>query len=174
MRVRPARELEGERLREIERAAGHVFRDLGMETIAEDEPPSLAVLEEYRQAGRVRVAVGEEDQPVAYVLLLPVDDCTHVEQISVHPDVARRGIGRALLDEVAREANAAGVPALTLTTFQDVPWNAPYYERCGFRALEDHELTPGLRRVRRHEAELGLDRWPRLCMRRDLESAVGS
>ncbi|WP_411757210.1 hypothetical protein [Streptomyces venezuelae] len=58
--------------------------------------------------------------------------------------------------------------ALTLTTFADVPWNAPYYARIGFRPLADAELTPALRTIRAHEAELGLDRWPRLCMRRDL------
>jgi hypothetical protein len=50
----------------------------------------------------------------------------------------------------------------------DVPWNAPYYTRCGFRALDDRELTPGLRAIRAHEAAIGLDRWPRVCMRRDL------
>jgi hypothetical protein len=63
---------------------------------------------------------------------------------------------------------AEGIAALTLTTFSQVPWNAPYYERCGFRCLDEAELTPGLRAIRRHEAEMGLDRWPRLCMRRDL------
>jgi hypothetical protein len=49
-----------------------------------------------------------------------------------------------------------------------VPWNAPYYVRCGFRVLDDAEVTPGLRAIRRREAEMGLDRWPRVCMRRDI------
>jgi hypothetical protein len=49
-----------------------------------------------------------------------------------------------------------------------VPWSAPYYARCGFRVLDEAELTPGLRAIRHREAELGLDRWPRVCMRRDL------
>ena len=63
-----------------------------------------------------------------------------------------------------------GLPALTLTTFAYVPWNAPYYARCGFRVLDDAEITPGLRAIREQEAALGLDRWPRVCMRRDLEA----
>jgi hypothetical protein len=49
-----------------------------------------------------------------------------------------------------------------------VPWNAPYYRRCGFRVLTDGELTLGLQAIRQQEAALGLDRWPRVCMRRDL------
>jgi hypothetical protein len=57
---------------------------------------------------------------------------------------------------------------LTLTTFAEVPWNAPYYLRCGFRRLGVRELTPGLRAIREREAAHGLDRWPRVCMRRDL------
>ncbi|MEV7027124.1 hypothetical protein [Kitasatospora sp. NPDC093558] len=44
----------------------------------------------------------------------------------------------------------------------------PGHARCGFRPLADGDLTPGLREIRRREAEHGLDRRPRLCMRRDL------
>ena len=44
----------------------------------------------------------------------------------------------------------------------------PYYRRCGFRVLDEREWTPGLRAIREREAAHGLDRWPRVCMRRDL------
>ena len=33
-------------------------------------------------------------------------------------------------------AMAEARPTLTLTTFRDVPWNAPYYERMGFVVFE--------------------------------------
>jgi N-acetylglutamate synthase-like GNAT family acetyltransferase len=79
-----------------------------------------------------------------------------------------RGRGWTLLEHAARRAAADGRPALTLTTFEHVPWNAPYYARLGFRILADAEVTPGLRAIRRREAEIGLDRWPRVCMRRDI------
>lgn len=65
-------------------------------------------------------------------------------------------------------AREDGLTALTLTTFTDVPWNAPYYARLGFRALSESELTPGLRRIRAEEAAHGLARWPRVCMRVDV------
>lgn len=57
---------------------------------------------------------------------------------------------------------------LTLTTFAEVPWNAPYYARCGFRVLDDSELSPGMRTIRDREIAHGLHRWPRVYMRRDL------
>ena len=106
--------------------------------------------------------------PVAYLIALPVDGCLHIEQVSVHPDHARRGLGRQLIEHTALAATNRGFPALTLTTFVDVAWNGPYYVRCGFRYLTRAEETPGLRDVRAHEASLGLDAWPRACMRREL------
>lgn len=182
-------------LQEIERAAGRWFRDVGMGEIAEDDPPSLETLRGYEAAGGLWVvtpdtgpdgadgpggvggsgvtggsggAHGPGGAPIAYALVEPVDGCVHIEQISVHPDSARRGIGRALIEHLARRAVAARASGLTLTTFAGVPWNAPYYERLGFRRLAEHELTPGLREIRRAEKEHGLDRWPRVCMRRDV------
>ena len=153
---------------EIERAAGLVFADVGMPEIAADEPLPAAELDRYRRAGLAWAAADGDDQPVGYLLAEPVDGALHVEQVSVHPRAARRGVGRALLEHAAAHATAAGLEALTLTTFADVPWNAPYYRRCGFRVLEEREWTPGLRAIREREAAHGLDRWPRVCMRRDL------
>jgi GNAT superfamily N-acetyltransferase len=168
MLIRPARPADLTIIRDIEQAAGLAFRDIGMPDIADDDLPTLAELDEYRRNGRAWVAVDGDDRPVAYLIADRVDDSLHVEQVSVDPSHAHRGIGRALIEHLADLARAEGVPALTLTTFTDVPWNAPYYERCGFRRLAEDELTPGLRAIREREAEHGLDRWPRTCMRRDL------
>lgn len=168
MRIRLANRAELPALQDIERAAGAPFRDLGMPEIADDEPPALDVLERYRRAGRCRVAVDERDLPAAYLLAEPVDGALHIEQVSVHPRAARRGVGRALLAHAADRAREEGLTALTLTTFTDVPWNAPYYARLGFRPLPEADLTPGLRAIRATEAAHGLDRWPRVCMRKPL------
>jgi GNAT superfamily N-acetyltransferase len=176
VRIRPAREEDLPVLREIEVAAGGPFRDIGMAEVADDEPPSVEALDRHRRLGLCWVAVDAEDDdaadgadlPIAYLIAEPVDGNLHVEQVSVHPRWARRRIGQRLIEVLAERAVAGGVPALTLTTFADVPWNGPYYARCGFRALADEELTPGLRAIRAREAAHGLDRWPRVCMRRDL------
>ncbi|MFI1580583.1 GNAT family N-acetyltransferase [Embleya sp. NPDC020630] len=159
MRGASVRDLE--RLREIEVAAGARFLDVGMLEIAADEPFSVEELDAYRTGGRCLVA-GEP--ALAYVIWDLVDGAAHIEQVSVHPDGARRGLGRAMIDRVQAHTGLA----LTLTTFRDVAWNAPYYARIGFRALDPAEVTPGLAAIRAHEAALGLDRWPRVCMRRPI------
>jgi GNAT superfamily N-acetyltransferase len=139
-----------------------------MPQIADDEPLPIDELDRYRQSGRAWVATDPAEAPIGYLIADVVDGSLHIEQISVHPRHARRGVGRRLLDHAADHAAAIGAPALTLTTFTYVPWNAPYYARCGFRILHDADLTPGLRAIRHREAVHGLDRWPRVCMRRDL------
>ncbi len=168
MHIRSVHLTELPHLQDIERAAGQCFRDVGMPEIADDEPLPLGELACYQQAGLAWVAVNGADIPVAYLIADSIDGNLHVEQVSVHPDSARRGVGRSLLERLAEHAMSCGAPALTLTTFTEVPWNAPYYARCGFQLLEERSLTPGLREIREREAAHGLDRWPRACMRRAL------
>lgn len=167
MHIRAVRPEELPVLQDIERAAGQCFRHIGMPEIADDEPLPLGELARYHHAGLAWVAT-RPTTPIAYLIADRVDGNLHVEQVSVHPDNARRGVGRSLLDHLAVHATAEGARALTLTTFTEVPWNAPYYARCGFRPMDDNGLSPGLREIRLREAAHGLDRWPRICMRRAL------
>jgi GNAT superfamily N-acetyltransferase len=160
--IRAARVDELERLRAIEKAAGALFRTVGMDAIAEHDPFPLDELEDYRAAGRCWVVADATDTPVAYVLADIVDGNGHVEQLSVHPDHAGQRLGAALIDHVVAWASDRGLPAVTLTTFRDVPWNAPYYLRCGFTVLDDP--GPELRALVAEEATYGLDPTIRVCM----------
>ncbi|WP_221351139.1 GNAT family N-acetyltransferase [Streptomyces beigongshangae] len=164
MTVRAATSADLPLLQDIERAAGEPFRIFGMPEIADDEPPALDLLQRYRRAGYAWVAEDAAGPLVAYLIGEPVDGAFHIEQVSVHPDAAHRGVGRTLITYAAERARGQGLTGLSLTTFAEVPWNAPYYKRLGFRVLAESELTPGLRRIRAAEAEHGLDRWPRVCM----------
>ncbi|MCD5315064.1 GNAT family N-acetyltransferase [Kineosporia babensis] len=143
-------------LQQIERAAGEAFRTIGMPEVADDEPFSIEELLAYQG----RTWVYERDgEAVAYLLIDLVDSLFHIEQVTVHPRAARQGIGRALIEHVYAQAPQQ---KLTLTTFEQVPWNAPYYRRLNFETFASP--GPELQQVRRREAEHGLDRWPRLCM----------
>jgi GNAT superfamily N-acetyltransferase len=170
--IRPARPEDAERLRSIERAAGARFREVGMADIAEAEPMTTATLVAYAQAGRSWVAVDERCRAVGYVVVDLIDDCAHVEQISVDPDYQGQGLGRALLDEVGRWAAAQAMTAMTLTTFDRVSWNRPLYEHLGFTVVEDADLLPGLRAVWDVETEHGLDPATRVCMRRPVDGTT--
>jgi len=166
MQIRAATIDELPVLQDIERAAGRLFAELGMTAVAEDEPLDIIALEHFRDDGYAWVVA--DPTPVAYLVAAPLDGNLHIEQVSVHPDHARRRLGAALIDA----ADTAGWPASTLTTFRDVPFNAPYYRRLGFRDVPEDQETPGLRAIRKAEVAHGLDRWPRLCMRRPNRRAV--
>lgn len=166
--IRPARSDDLDQLHDIERAAGDSFRALGMDAVADDEPPSHAALTGYMEQGRAWVVADDVDHPLGYLLVDVVDRTAHIEQVSVHPAAAGRALGRALIGRAEDWARAEGLSALTLTTYVDVPWNAPYYRRLGFRDVPESALGDGLRRVRAHERESGLDRWPRTAMTRPL------
>jgi GNAT superfamily N-acetyltransferase len=164
-RIRLARLDELNALIAIEVSAGEVFREIGMSEIADDDPGSVADLLRYQSPDHALVAVDKNDIPVAYLLLDRIDDALHVEQVSVRADYARQGIGRDLIGRAARMALDRQLPAVTLTTFRDVPWNAPYYRRIGFETVPEDEWSPGLSEVRASERRRGLDRWPRVVMR---------
>jgi GNAT superfamily N-acetyltransferase len=165
--IRLAREADLASVQQIDRASAQMFNDVGRPEVA-GLLWSADLLAVCQQAGRLWVITVADDRPAGFLITAMVDGCLHIDQVSVDPGSARRGFGRALLDHASEQAAAVGVPAMTLTTFADVPWNAPYYQRCGFRILDDLEVTPGLRAIRQREAALGTDQWPRVCMRRDI------
>lgn len=165
MRIRHSKTEELHALQSLEISASRVFSEYDMEDIANDEPPSLSILSECSQQERLWVYTDANDHPIAYVMTELVDDSMHIEQISVHADYSGNGLGRALIEHLQEHAKKSGFSTITLTTFRDIPWNAPYYARLGFCIIEEHEITPELAKVRTNEKRLKLDRWPRVCMR---------
>jgi GNAT superfamily N-acetyltransferase len=164
--IRPARRDDYEALQDIERRAGELFREIGMVEIADAEPYAD---DELAGAAAVLVATSEDAVPVGYAMVEIVDGHAHLGQLSVLPEQGGRGIGTELLDAVAGWARDRGDAEITLTTFRDVPFNAPLYAKRGYDVVPDAELTDGLRSVVAHEAELGLDPTARVVMRRVLQ-----
>ncbi|HEX4865736.1 MAG TPA: GNAT family N-acetyltransferase [Acidimicrobiales bacterium] len=157
--VRVADPSEWDYLREIEDAADQMFAEVGI--------GPFNVVEEDDHLSQAAVVLVSGDPPTGFACVDVVDGGAHLWQLSVHPSWGRRGIGRRLVEAVCDWASANGYPAVTLTTFRDVPWNAPFYSSLGFRVLED--LPPGLKAIRDHERDLGDDDFgPRVAMRKDV------
>jgi len=122
--VRPVRVDELAQLPALEAAADTVFEALGIGPL-----PAPATAEEYAAALVVLVA---GDPPVGLCRIDAVGGGAHLEQLAVHPDHARHGLGRALLRAGCAWAAGEGYDALTLATYRDVPWNGPFYASEGF------------------------------------------
>ncbi|SMG28905.1 GNAT family N-acetyltransferase [Cedecea sp. NFIX57] len=93
------------------------------------------------------------------------EDTLYLAEISTHPDFQRQGVGAMLLAEVKRMGQLLGVSQITLTTYRDVSWNAPWYGRHGFVVIDDAALTPMLARCLAHQRDEGLMVLPRCAMR---------
>jgi GNAT superfamily N-acetyltransferase len=132
---------------------------------------SAADLERACRDGRLWVALAD-DRPVgfAHVKLLE-PRVAHLEELDVHPDHGRRGVGRRLVEAVCEWARWEGFESVTLSTFRDVPWNRPFYERLGFVVVPAESLTPALARLVETERERGLDTARRVVMRRVLSAS---
>jgi GNAT superfamily N-acetyltransferase len=151
---------------EIERRAAQRFRTIGMAEIADGRPTDASDLAERIRDGRLFVAAAR--LPVGFVMFRQVDSAAYIEELDVLPDHAGQGIGAALIGRVAEAAAEAALSSLFLSTFRDVPWNAPYYERIGFRVLEEEALSPAMRAIRSEHIAKGLDESRRVFMRRRL------
>lgn len=150
----PAIELAAARL-----LTGHAPESVLRETTAPE------VLEEAQARGLLWVALAA-DAPVGFAHLEVREPAVaHLEEIDVHPDHGRRGLGRRLVTAVCEWASSAGYRAVTLTTFRDVPFNMPFYARMGFEIIPPDELSVALRDVVRDETGRGLDPERRVTMR---------
>ena len=95
---------------------------------------------------------GDQMKGAVDPVLDPAREPARIRAFFVHPDFARRGLGRRLLEACARAAQAAGFRALELGS--TLPGVA-LYEACGFRVVERLEqpmpggLTLPLVRMRR-------------------------
>ena len=163
MSIRRVETRDFDALRAIEQAAAELYRSVGIPVIADIDPYSDEEMAGFVSTGLAWAATDDNDKPAGFLFAENVDGCLYIAEVNVHPRAARQGLGRQLIDHAVSDK----FPALILTTFRDVPWNAPYYQRLGFVILEDHEVTPGLRAIREFQATIGLDRWPRVCMRRN-------
>lgn len=105
--------------------------------------------------------------PVGFVQLDEVDGLAHVSELAVLPGQMRRGLGSGLLEAACDWARERGYPAITLTTFAEVPWNGPFYAARGFAETED--AGPEMKEIRDWEVAIGLDAaGRRVIMRREL------
>lgn len=151
----PAVELAAARL-----LAGHAPDSVLTETTSQDD------LRDAQRHGHLWVALAD-DVPVGFAHVRILEpDVAHLNELDVHPDHGRRGLGRRLVMAVCAWAAAAGHRSITLSTFRDVPWNMPFYSRLGFEVIPAEDLGPALHAVVRDEARRGLDPSRRAVMRR--------
>jgi predicted N-acetyltransferase YhbS len=167
---RPATPDDVASIRVVEYEAAQRFVSVGLTGIAAARPMDGPFV--LKKVWSREVIVAEcEGKCVGFVLFALLPARIYVEALDVLPAHAGRRIGAALLDEVDARAREKSVANVELSTFRDVPWNAPYYQRLGFTILEENELDAALKRIRALRIARGVDETRRVFMRRVVKAA---
>jgi GNAT superfamily N-acetyltransferase len=119
----------------VENRAVQLLRAHGYGNVADSPIPDVAWLRIMIGEQDVWVAADANDAAVGFAVAGPLAGFLHLRELSVDPAHGQKGLGRALVLAVHDAARAAGLAGTTLTTFRDVPFNAPFYQRLGFAEL---------------------------------------
>lgn len=141
--LRLARPDDAAAMPDIERAAAAAFA--GKPSVDLSRTRSQADYARLIRKGHSLVAhVGEA--MAGFLVAEPFRRELHIWEMDVTPAFQRRGIGAGLVRAAQIDARNTGFKALTLTTFRDLAWNAPFYARLGFEevtALDAHIRLAG-------------------------------
>lgn len=157
--LRLATPADGEALVEVHVAS---IRELGpaaydpeqVEAWAANKRPDRYPLEDESTHAVVAEADRESDDIVGFGW---VDlEAGEVTAVYVHPDHARQGVGRAILEHLETAAREAGLESLGLTASVNA---APFYERFGYEPVEhvDHDINGERLECVRMRTELASD-----------------
>jgi GNAT superfamily N-acetyltransferase len=167
--IRLAEAADAPLLPAVERSAGEAFRAIDdLAWVADTADLSVEGYAALIAAGAAWVATDQAGTVVGFLCGEVFDDELHIWELAVNHASQRAGLGKRLLDTATSWAAGNGARHLTLTTFREVAWNEPFYQRAGFRTLPDHELGPRLADTLRREIANGLPGERRCAMRFDL------
>ena len=151
-----------------ENAADVRYGRVGLRQVIAMPPASVASLEQGRRDGRLWVAVSPINRVVGFALMKFSCGSAWLDQLSVLDRWQRLGLGAALIDRTAKRARELSHDRLYLSTYLDVPWNAPFYERRGFASVPRGEWPWAFRLQFMIENRRGHPSWRRTIMQRRL------
>ena len=166
--IRAARYEDIDRLREIEQKASEMFLGTPHSLVARLPCMAPVFLAEQIKEKRVWTACTSDGVPVGFAVALIADGEAHLNELSVDPAHGRKGIGRQLIENVCEWARSARHTSISLSTFRDIDWNAPFYSRLGFVEVPEDLLGPEIKQFRENERNAGLDLNSRIIMRKAL------
>lgn len=155
-RIRLARPDDAEAFHRVEEDAAALLHD--EPSLAGTVLPPIASASDHARTiakGRSLTALHGEDV-IGFAAIGAVGRDLHLAELSVARAHQRRGVGGLLLRAAMIDARNSGYRAITLNTYRDIPWNAPFYARFGFVEVEDVSGHPHLARSRDGAAALGL------------------
>ncbi|MEE4288324.1 MAG: GNAT family N-acetyltransferase [Erythrobacter sp.] len=155
-RIRLARPEDAEAFHLVEEDAASLLREepsLKGSVI----PPTASVAEHARIIAKGRsLAALDGERIVGFAAIGVVGRELHLAELSVARRHQRCGVGSLLLRAAMIDARNSGYRAITLNTYRDIAWNAPFYARFGFVEVENFEGRRHLQESNEGAQALGL------------------
>ncbi len=176
--IRLARPSDLSAIRAIERSVAAMARGTAMDFPANTAPNQRGDLMTAIERALMWVAEASDPDPessdhsphpvVGFLFAEPVTGGFYLRELAVATAAQRHGHGRALMLAGIAAASARGEPLIMLTTQRNLPWNAPFYARLGFRIVEDDDIPMEARRRLVRQFAAGFDPKTRCVMAMDL------
>lgn len=149
----------------IEHAAAAMFSEADLPQHIRYRVTGTETLQEALRQKRLWIVATGHDLPVGFAYATELDGHAHLEEVNVHPDHGRQGVGSMLVAAARDWAETHGYSVLSLVTFGHLAWNAPFYRKQGFIQIPNDELSAALVARIREEQLAGLDVKKRIAMR---------
>ena len=172
--IRRPRPNEIKLLPQIEKEADERYAQVGLRQVLAMPPASLASLERARCDGRLWVAVSPVGRIVGFALMKFPGGTAWLDQLSVLERWQGHGLGSALIDRTAGQAQALGHDTLYLSTYLGVAWNAPFYARRGFTTVPRGQWPRAFRLQFMIENSHGHPPWRRTILQRSTRPAYSA
>ncbi len=152
----------------VEKSAAQLFRTVKLDSLADGPTVDPNLLNSLAGNNHLWIAANGFDEPIGFVGGEFLEGNFHIVEISVAREYQGNGVGKALMMTILEQAWREGYKAVTLTTYRDLPWNAPWYSKMGFVQVDVENMGKTYKDILDAEAQHGLDINRRCVMRMDL------
>jgi amino-acid N-acetyltransferase len=144
IRVTGLQEAQLEALVELERACTEMYYDIGFDGA---EVPARGLSDIVGLTRDHEVKVAEADHVVAGYMAFRDESpgVAYLEEISVHPEYQRFGVGARLLEALWEGARESHLGHVVCRAWEKAAWAMAFYEKAGFKRLGDDAPSKVLR-----------------------------
>lgn len=136
IRLSKLQEVHVPELEKVEEATTAMYYEMGFDAA---EVPKRSQTEIVQLTRGHNVWVAEADYKVAGYCAFrdEAPGVAYVEELSVHPDYQRFGVGRRLFEKIVSEARDLGLGAVVLKVWERAEWANAFYDAMGLLPIRD-------------------------------------
>lgn len=163
--IRNSTYLDIEQLINIEKSATQAFSSIpDLKWLVDAPVLSAEIHQEFIANIYAYSIVDIENQVVGFLYAKRQDNDFYILEFDVRSDLQGQGIGRQLIEFAIQIAQDQQFLSVTLTTFIDIAWNRPFYEKLGFVILAQSEQPAYLKQALENEVKCGFKAETRCAM----------